>query len=103
MSNQRKPELRLFVGNLDFHTTVNDVREMLKRFGKVNDVYFPNHAGKPTPKLFKRRRKPDEPINYGCAFVQMKNQEEVQRVLSHEGEVFDPNGRLVFFAKATSA
>jgi RNA recognition motif-containing protein len=103
MKNKRDPNLRVFVGNLDCHVTVSDVRKMLERFGKVDDVYFPNHTGAKIPKLFKRRRKKDEPINFGCAFVQFKTEDSVKKLLAFDGSITDTYGRLVFFAKANPA
>lgn len=96
----RNSQNRLFIGNLDYSSTVSDVRDVFTELGyKTVDVFFPKKKDTAEP-IIDRTRKVGEPINYGCAFVELESPEFVESVLSKDMKVKDKNGRTIYFSKA---
>lgn len=88
------------MGNLDYHTTSNDIHAMFSAFGKVVDVYFPRDKNRKPPKLTSRERNPKEPISYGCAFVEFQCAEDAKLIRTMEQPISDPYERVVYISSA---
>lgn len=98
MNKTRIPSHRVFVGNLDYRTTAHDLRDMLSGYGEVVDVYFPKDS-KRQPPTIERERNADEPINYGCAFVEFRSRE--QTIIVHTlKDIKDPYDRPIYISNA---
>lgn len=70
----------LFVGNLSFHTTENELRSLFEPFGQITRIHIA------TDRETGRSR--------GFAFVEMSNDEEASRAMSAlDGKEFD--GRTI--------
>lgn len=96
----RNQDRRIFVGNLDFRTTASDIREMFSGSADVKDVFFPPARRRPVPDIGRERKK-DEPINYGCAFVEFASIAQVQTIFHLEG-LKDPYGREIYISASTT-
>lgn len=101
MSNRnRNEEARVFVGNLDYHTTVKDIQKTLSQYGEVVDVYFPKDKGRKPPRLTKRRRNKTEPVSFGCAFVELRDKAQADDLVATMDKVLDPYDRVLYFSRA---
>jgi RNA recognition motif-containing protein len=94
----RHPERRVFIGNLDYNTTSNDLRELFSGYGEIVDVYFPQDK-KRLPPILKRVREAHEPINYGCAFVEFRTKEQAATIYGLQ-DLTDPYGRQIYISTA---
>lgn len=101
-ASNRKPERRVFVGNLDYHTTSEDLVKVIQDYflGTVVDVFFPKDKNRKPPKLTKRKRGKKEPVNYGCAFIQLAAESQAEAILDTKLQVLDPYDRPLYFCKA---
>lgn len=95
---KRRPECRVFVGNLDYRVTSNDLRDVFSGFGDVVDVYFPRDPNRKPPWLPQRRPK-NAPVNYGCAFVEFAVKEQAEQLLSLKGFT-DSYGREIYISSS---
>lgn len=88
-SRKRRPECRLFVGNLSYAATKDEVRSLFSKVGRVTDVFFPG-------------AKPDEgKVNAGFAFVELSMPEEATRALAELNGTDGPFGRKIYVKPAT--
>ena len=80
------PQCRLYVGNLSFCVTEEDVKDMFNTVGFVKDVYLP--------------RVPKSRQHKGYGFVEMSSAEDALNAIAHLHKVPDVGGRtmLVRFA-----
>jgi RNA recognition motif-containing protein len=88
MQFESDPEYRLYVGNLSFKITEEDVRSMFSTTGKVIDVYL--------PRIYKTTK------HKGFGFVEMESYEDAKNSIAQLHERPDLFGRnmVVRFADA---
>lgn len=79
MQFESDPKFRLYVGNLSFQVTEEDVRNMFGTVGKVLDVYL--------PRIYKT------PKHKGFGFVEMASFEDAQNAIVQLHEKPDLFGR----------
>lgn len=79
MEFESDPKCRLYVGNLSFRITEEDVRNMFSATGKVLDVYL--------PRIFKT------PKHKGFGFVEMASFADAQNAIAQLHEKPDLYGR----------
>jgi nucleolin len=79
MQFESDPKCRLYVGNLSFQVTEEDVRNMFGTTGKVLDVYL--------PRIYKT------PKHKGFGFVEMASFEDAQNAIAQLHEKPDLFGR----------
>mgnify|MGYP003545839171 CR=1 FL=1 len=75
------PQCRLYVGNISFCITEEDVRDMFNTIGGVKDVYL--------PRVHRSRR------HKGYGFVEMNSNEEAVNAISQLHKVPDIGGRVM--------
>jgi len=69
---------RLYVGNIDFNMTKQDIKDLFSIVGKVVDVYFPRDENRP---------------HRGYVFVQMSTPEEALDAIKEFHQELDPYDR----------
>lgn len=74
---------RLYVGNLGYHVTQAQVRDIFSAFGKLADVYAP-------PPLSDA---PSSHIHRGYMFVEFHSPDDATRALATLSGTHDPSGR----------
>lgn len=79
MQFESDPKCRLYVGNLSFQVTEEDVRNMFSATGKVLDVYL--------PRIYKT------PKHKGFGFIEMASFEDAQSAIAQLHEKPDLFGR----------
>ncbi|MEN6636832.1 MAG: RNA-binding protein [Clostridiaceae bacterium] len=79
MEFESDPRCRLYVGNLSFSITEEDVKNMFSTAGTVNDVYL--------PRIFKT------PKHKGFGFVEMASFEDALKAISQLHDTPDMYGR----------
>lgn len=86
MEIETAPNYRLYVGNLNFQITEDDVRDMFGTVGTVTDVYL--------PRIYKTNK------HKGFAFVEMASLTDAQGAITQLHEKPDIYGRnmIVRFA-----
>lgn len=76
---------KLFIGNLSFKLTDDDIRELFEKFGKITEVAIP------------RNRDTDRPR--GFAFITFENEDSAKKALALDGHEID--GRKIRVSIAT--
>ena len=79
----------MFVGNLAYPATKDEVRALFAKAGRVTDIFFP------------RADPAGGKINSGMAFVEMATPEEAAAAILLINNTEGPYGRTVFVKSAT--
>lgn len=86
MNNSR----RLYVGNLGYHVTQEQIREIFRDYGKLTDVFAPP----PVPDS------PQSHIHRGYMFVEFENAKDAAAALEGLTGSQDPSGRTLKLREA---
>lgn len=81
---------RLYVGNLGYHVTQEQIREIFREYGKLTDVFAP-------PPL------PDSPqshVHRGYMFVEYENSSDAAAAFEGLANTPDPSGRALKLREA---
>lgn len=81
---------RLYVGNLGYHVTQEQIREIFREYGKLTDVFAP-------PLL------PDAPqshIHRGYMFVEFESADDAAAAFKGLENTLDPSGRTLKLREA---
>lgn len=72
---------RVFVGNLAYKTTCDDLKDHFKKIGKVKkaEVYY-DHSGKVSPTIVGR------PVSKGCGVVEFEDEEDAKEAIRELAE-----------------
>lgn len=76
MPNKNNQDCRLYVGNIDFRMTREDVEDLFSKAGDVVDVYFPKNEDDPRP-------------HKGYIFIQMGDAEQTLKAIRLFHQTFD--------------
>lgn len=80
MSNNSR---RLYVGNLGYHVTQEQIREIFREYGKLTDVFAPPPVAE----------SPQSHIHRGYMFVEYEKEEDAVAALEGLAGAQDPSGR----------
>ena len=81
---------RLYVGNLGYHVTQEQIREIFRHYGKLTDVFAPP----PVPDS------PQSHIHRGYMFVEFEKAHDAAAALDGLVGIQDPSGRTLKLREA---
>ena len=74
------PNARIYVGNIDYSTTFDDLRQTFGSYGPIKDIYMP-------------LRPEDKSFNKGFAFVEFESADDAWSAVSGSVHALGINGR----------
>lgn len=81
---------RLYVGNLGYHVTTAEVRQMFAAFGAIKDAYAP------PPK----EGAPKHHLHRGYCFIEFENARDAVNAMEMLNQTSDPSGRVLQIREA---